>query len=958
MKFCISLLCALVLSGTCLSQQNELLAVKSYTLDNGLKVFLNPDSTATRVFGAVMVNAGAKHEDPTATGMAHYLEHLLFKGTDEMGTWDYEAEKVHLDSVNYLYDQLAKATSPEEKVLIQNDINQQALKASEFGLPNEFDKLLRSIGSTAINAFTNYEMTFYHNSFPGHEINRWLDIYSTRFQNPVFRSFQSELEVVYEEKNRAMDDFERKVYEKTSTLLFPNLPYGQWSVLGTVGDLKFPSINKMYDFYHKHYVPGNMALILTGDFNPDYVTPLIQEKFGQWEPGPVPELDMDAIKPFSGEEVEKVRITPVKAGFLGYHTPPRNHADREAMDLCEYLLFNQGQTGFINQLQLNNEMIYAGAFSSVYNNAGGFVVFFVPKILIQSLGNAQSKVEDAINRIKTGDFSENQFLSAKNELSRTFQSNLENLTNRGTLIGGAYNAGFTWEEALGYPDRIEKISREEVIRVAQKYFGEDRMKMISRTGFGKPTKLEKPPFKPVVTEQTKSSAYASSFEQLQSLPFEPRFLDFDKDIERAEVSGGHQVITTANPINDLFSLELRFKKGIITDPKIEYAAKVANDAGAGEYGPSELKEAFASIGCRYSFSIDPNYLTVRLTGVEANLESGLELLNTFLTDLKPTDKSLKVLMNSEYTNRKLEKGSPNTMGRIMLNYASFGDASYYKMRLAKKELKKLDVEVLKKKFHEITQNYEAEIIFNGNKSADELAALVEKKLSLSKSPDSEPYQYRDLNPNTATQILLIDDKKAVQSQVWFHLVSDPVSAEDHPQIEAFNNYFGGGFSGLVTQEIREYRSLAYSTGASFLVPPLPDTKTRFYGFIGCQSDKTTEAIKVMAGLIDDMPLKADRIPTLQKSLQMQVITDFPDLKNIPESILDYERMDYAKDPNRKAYDAYSTLRMDEIDEFYRSKIQGRPYIITIYGDKKRINLDQLKAIGPVKELSIDDVAKF
>lgn len=270
-------------------------------------------------------------------------------------------------------------------------INEQALKASEFGLPNEFDKLLRSIGSTRINAFTTHDGTIYFNLFPSHEIEKWLDIYATRFQNPVFRSFQSELEVVYEEKNRALDDLMGKIMEKMNSLLFPNLPYGQWSVLGKIEHLKKPSLSKMYDFYHKNYVAGNMALILTGNFKSEEVLPLIKAKFSALKPGKAPELNLPDLTPLEGNVVEKVRMTPWKAGLIGWQTIPKNHSDRITLDVCEYLLFNRSETGFINQLQHNYKIQLAMAFSKVYNDAGGFLIGFVPKIPIQYFSQCEKK---------------------------------------------------------------------------------------------------------------------------------------------------------------------------------------------------------------------------------------------------------------------------------------------------------------------------------------------------------------------------------------------------------------------------------------------------------------------------------------------------------------------------------------------------------------------------------------
>ncbi len=936
------------------AQSNSLLNVESYKLENGFTVFLNEDTTTTKVFGAVMVNAGAKQEDPTATGMAHYLEHMLFKGTDELGTWNFEAEKPHLDSVNLLYENLAAATTEEEKSIIQQEINEQAIKASEYGLPNEFDKLLKSIGSTGVNAFTNYEMTFYHNSFPPHEINKWLDIYSERFESPIFRSFQSELEVVYEEKNRAEDSFERRVFEKMSSLIFPDLPYGQWSVLGTTEHLKTPSLTKMYGFYEKHYVPGNMALILSGNIDKDEVKAMIEMKFGDWAVQPVPVTNLPAPTPIQGEQLEKVRITPVKAGFLGFQTVPYQHPDRYAMDVCEYILYNEGETGLINQLELNNDMIYAGAFNFTYNDAGAMVIFFVPKILIQSIGNAEKKVESALNQLREGTFSEEMLQAAKNEISRTFQSNLEDTEQRGILIGGAFNAGITWEEVLEYPEKVQSITRDDIIRVSNKYLGDNRVKMVSRTGFPKKNKLTKPPYKPVVAEQEKESSYAEEFENISSKPFEPKFLDFENDIDRANATGGHPIVTAYNPINDLFELEIQFRKGTIHDPKTEYIAGIGTLSGAGSYKLNELKNAFAALGTNYSVNATTNHFNIDLSGPDRNLSEALQLVNLLITDIQPNDNSLKVLYNAEKTDRKLEKRTPSSMSGALFNYASYGDHSYYKRRYSMKQIKKLEAEELKRDFTELTQNQLAEVTYTGTRSAKELAKLIDEHLSLSKNPESEELQVRDMESVNKTQIYFVNDKKAVQSQVYFYMPGPPVLKEEYTHHNAFNKYFGDGFSGLVLQEIREYRSLAYSAGGIYQTTPLPGTESRLLTYIGCQADKTVDAIGVMQSLVEDMPTKPERVPALRKSLQLETVTDYPDFRNIPSAITNLEIKGYSEDPNRVAFEAYEEISMDDIYRFYESRIKGKPYIITVYGDGKSINLDELKKLGEVVELDYKD----
>ncbi|MEO0895683.1 MAG: insulinase family protein [Bacteroidota bacterium] len=949
----------LLLSTPLSAQVTDILQVESYKLDNGFTVFLNQDPSASKVFGAVMVNAGAVNEDPNATGMAHYLEHLLFKGTDEMGTSDFSKEKPHLDSINVLYDQLAATEVDAEKLTYQKLINEQAVAASKFGLPNDFDKLLRSIGGESINAFTSYEMTFYHNSFPAHEIEKWLDLYSIRFNKAVFRSFQSELEVVYEEKNRAMDNMQRKVFENISTVLFPNMPYGQWSVLGKTEHLKKPSINTMYDFFRKQYVAENMALILTGNFDKEKVKPIIAEKFKRLRTGKAPKLELEPLQPLEGVARKTIRITPVKAGFVGWQTVGYNHPDRLALDIAEFLLFNESETGFINEIQLNNEMIYSGAIPITHNHAGAFVLFFVPRPVIQSLSNAQNKCLAPIEKLKKGEFTPASVDAAKNTLANYFEESLEDIVDRGIFIGEAFNRGLTWEEYLAYPQNIRGITKDDVMRVANKYFGEDRMEMVSKTGFGKPQKLEKPPYKPVVTEQKGRSPYEDQFEAIPSLPFQPKFLDFDKDVERFQLNNtAHEVVRIENPVNDQFDLRIRFHIGTNKIPELAQAADLLDDTGAGTMNQKETKNAFAALGCSYYINASTNYFTIYLDGNEKNVKPAVELLGKLLYEPSANQDNMKVLYNGESANRKLEKKNPSAMGSALFYYAAYGQESQYLNRASLKEIKGMKADDLLNHIEEVVSKYKASIEFIGDTPSEELERMFQNSFKLSELSKSEPIYSRQGQEVQEIEILIINDKKAIQSQIYYYIPGETFSQKDYPYMRAFNEYFGGGFSGLVLQEIREYRSLAYSTGARYNQPLLEGTKGWMYTFIGCQGDKTTEAIEVMNDLVSNMPLKPERMENLQKSLKMKVVTNFPSFKNIPDEIETLQRRGWKQDPNIEAYKAYQNLQMEDIEGFYKEYVKGKPYIITIYGDMKRFDMEKIRQMGKVTILDSKDIATF
>ena len=941
------------------SQGMDGLKVKSYQLDNGLTILLNEDPTASRVYGAVMVNAGAMHESPDATGMAHYLEHLLFKGTDQMGTADYALEKPFLDSIRVLYTILGETEDKAKRLEIQKAINTQSVEASKYGLPNEFDKLIKGIGSTGVNAFTSYEMTFYHNSFPAHELNKWLDLYAERFRNPVFRSFQSELEVVYEEKNRAEDDFENRVEEYMSSKLFPNLPYGQWSVLGKTEHLKNPPLNEMYDFFYKHYVPNNMALILSGNFSAEQAVTLIEEKFGAYKADPsYKQPSMPTPIPFDGKQVERKRMTPVKAGFLGFHTVGHSHTDRAAMDVCEYLLENASETGLINKVQLDNEMLYCGTIPYAYQNTGALAFFYVPKVLIQSLANAEKKIWDGIDHLKNGGFTDEMLAGVKNEMRNDFGSSIENLEGRGVMIGRAFNRGMTWDQYSSYPQQVAQVTREDVMRVAKKYLSEDYLKVISRTGFPKKHKVDKPPFKPVATDQNATSTYASTFEKLASSPFEPRFLDEGNGAKALTIKGGHHIYWARNTSSHLFYMTLNFRTGKLYQPELEIAQELMQHAGAGDYSFSELKQAFANIGCSYYVSVADNIVSVGVKGDEAQFDKCLELVKLLLADPKASESSRKLMITQAKTNETIIKASPSQIGLHMFNYARYGKKSPALSSPTAKDYEEMDLEKILATFKEVTSQYLVDIQYVGSTSVEDLIPKLEQQLPISDYPISKGISQRELASPKENVVYFIHDKKARQSQVYFYQLGNKTDHRDYWRLKSFNEYFSGGFSGLVLQEIREYRSLAYSTGARYFEGVKPGKNGFFYSFIGCQADKTVDAVTVMKTLLQDMPEKPERMQNLQKALMLQVLTNFPSFKNIPSTLWGYDIEGRKEDPNRIAYEKYADLQMKDIAQFHREFIKDKPHIITIYGNKKKIDLEQLKQFGKVVELKLEDVVRY
>lgn len=227
-----------------------------YILDNGLKVYLTDNDESPRITAYIPVRVGGKNDPDETTGLAHYFEHLMFKGTTRFGTQNYELEKPLLDRIEQLFEVYRKTEDETERKAIYHQIDSISYEASKLSIPNEYDKLMAAIGANGTNAYTSYDVTCYTEDIPSNEIENWAKIQSDRFANAVIRGFHTELETVYEEKNMSLTDDGDKVIDSIFATLFKNHPYGTHTVLGTQDHLKNPSITNIKNYYKEWYVPN------------------------------------------------------------------------------------------------------------------------------------------------------------------------------------------------------------------------------------------------------------------------------------------------------------------------------------------------------------------------------------------------------------------------------------------------------------------------------------------------------------------------------------------------------------------------------------------------------------------------------------------------------------------------------------------------------------------------------
>ena len=944
------------------SQAEDLnaLKVKEYRLENGLTVWLNEDHSQPKVFGAVVVKAGAK--DCPDTGIAHYFEHMMFKGTDRIGTLDYESEKVLLDSIAMKYDELAMTEDTAARARLQKEINELSIRSSEYVIPNEFNRLINRFGGSGLNAATSYDATIYFNTFSPQYMVQWAEINSERLINPVFRLFQSELETVYEEKNMYGDFIGGQVMDTLMARYFGPHPYA-YPIIGSTKNLKNPRLTEMHKFFEDYYVASNMALILSGDFDAQQVMPILEKAFSRIRSGNAPKQEKVMLPPFNGRETMKVKfpIPFIKAMGLGFRGVSANHEDQVALNIAVNLLNNSNGTGYLDKLMVEHKLMGALAINESMNEAGILAVAIMPKLLIQSYSSAEKMVWDEINRVKNGDFSDEMFNSLKLEQKRQYASSLENIDSRATIMMNLFSQGKSWNDYLNEVARIESITKEDVVRVAQKYFSNNYLCVTKSTGKYPKDNLPKPAFSPVVPRNADaSSSYAKQLEKIPEQQVAPRIIDFEKDVKTSKLTPLVTLYTTPNPLNDIFTLNISYGIGALEQPELMQLTNYLQLLGTESLSFEQFRSRLQSIGSTLAFDVTPDAFVMKVTGFDNHIDETMKLVGDFIRHAKADDKKLRQIVDDAKVSEKAFFKSGDNVASALLEQVKYGDQSRYLRKLSLSQIKKLKGKDMLAIYDKV-RSVQCDLHYCGTLPVEKVIGTIRQHLPLERTTvaSNSPY-YRELKQYDRPTVFFIDMPDMAQSIVYGYVKGDPVDdkASRHAS-RLFSVYFGGDMSSLMFQEIREFRSFAYRTSGRYQLPnhAHKGTAGSFTAMLSTQSDKTLDALGVLDSLIREMPLKPERVEAVKQMLVNRINNDYPPFRNLSEKVASARMEGFDRDPAEEFLRDIATMDMQDIIRFYREQICGRPVVYVIAGNRKRIDMKKLAEYGTIVKVKKKEIYK-
>ncbi len=933
------------------------LEVKELKLSNGMTVWLNEDHSQPKVFGAVVVKAGAK--DCPNTGIAHYFEHIMFKGTDRIGTTDYAAEKPWLDSISAQYDLLSQTKDEAIRTRIQKHINELSIKAADYVIPNEYSRLISKYGGSSLNAGTGQDLTYYHNSFLPQFMEQWCWLNSERLMTPVFRGFQGELENVYEEKNRAADDM-GDVQDKIFKAVFKTQPYA-YPVLGSTENLKNPRLSDMAAFFKKYYVASNMCLILCGDIRPDAaLVTLLEKTFGRVQTGPVPERrksPMPAIEAGDRQQI-KLPIPLIGAEALVFKAPTEYEADANALDLANMLLYN-GNAGLLDSLTNEHKVLVSAAMTAGLDDAAGSAIIVIPN-LFGKMKKAEGRVLEQVQQVMDGNFSEEQVEILKQQMLMDAQRELETISSRSQRMVMTFSKGRSWQDVLDKIEGIRRLTKADVVAAARKYYGGNYITLSKKYGTPKKETLKQPGYKPVSPKNLDAkSAFALQLEQIPVKDMAVRTVDFGQDIVIKPLNNHVTLYYKDNPVNDVFTFTLRYKDGELHTPALSVLGSCLSQLGTDSLNRQQLGQAWQRIGATMEVVPGDVAFSINLTGPDRQLVPALRLLAHFLRSAKGDQKALKDAKDEDRIDRKSFGKQKDDVLRPAIHRIAYGERSSYLKQLSRKEVKALKNEDLMALFREL-QQYDCELFYCGRQPIEYVAAQAQQALPLSQCTKPQADTFRPFLQYDEPVVYFYHVPKSRQNYiVSYDAIGALPTQEERVKFKLWDEYFGGGMSSVLFQNVREFRSLAYATGGSAFTTSLAQHSDASQGYVtvtGTQADKTLEALSTVDSLLRQLPMKENNLEAARQSVLNDIQNNYPTFRTLGKYVANQLRDGYVSDPNTGIARGIPSVTSQDIMQFHQKHVtSNKNRIWIVIGDRKLTDMKALARYGKVVELRKEDV---
>ncbi|ASW73850.1 peptidase M16 [Chryseobacterium piperi] len=933
---------------------NDPTAARYYKLKNGLTVILSPTTKDPRIQTYIATKAGSKTDPADHTGLAHYLEHMLFKGTDKFGSKDWAKEKPLLDQIDALYEKYNQTKDETKRKEIYKEIDKVSGEAAKYAIANEYDKMMSGMGADGTNAFTSFEQTFYTEDIPSNVTDKFLAVQAERFRQPILRLFHTELEAVYEEKNRGLDNDSRKVYEAMFAAIFPNNNYGKQTTIGTVEHLKNPSLKAIREYFNNYYVPNNMGIIMSGDFNPDEMIAKIDKDFSYMQPKAIPAYNVGQEKPITAPITREVFGPNPENITIGFRFPGATTKDARLLNLIGSMLTN-GQAGLIDlDLVKKQKLLAAYAFPYVLKD---YSVLFLQGNPTegQSLDQVKTLLLQEIDKLRKGEFSDDLIQSIVNNERKNIIQNNEKYSSRASTLMDEFTSEIDHKASLEYVDEISKLTKKDIMDFASKYLQDNNYVAIyKRKGEDKNiVKVDKPTITPVSVNRDDQSPFLKKIDKMPENAISPIWLNFDKDIAKGKLNGV-DVLSVKNTDNELFRLYYYFDSGKWNNKMLPLAAEYLEYLGTKDKSSEAISKEFYKLASSFSVSAGNEETYVTLEGLNENFDKTAALFEDLIKNCQADQTALdsyKTRLKKARANAKQNKGA---IMAGLRSYAQYGPQNPFNNVLSDAELDALKAEDLIKVLHDLF-TYKHKVLYYGPKTGIDLTASLtpvhKLPATLKEMPKSKTFAQIPTDKNK----VLFAHYDMVQAEVFWVRNGEQYNSAITPTVSLFNNYFGGGMGSIVFQTIRESKALAYSTYSYFSLPSKKEDKDIITAYVGTQADKFNESTTAMNELLTTLPQSQQLFETAKSGLKKSIASERITQDGIIFTYLRAQKLGNSTDIRKNVYEQAPKLAFTDINNFHNKEMKGKNFTYCLVASQDKVNEADMQKLGEVKKLNLNEI---
>ena len=961
-----SIMVALLLTGAATAMQakdykyqtvkGDPTGTRIYTLDNGLRVYLSVNKETPRIHTYVAVKTGSRNDPAETTGLAHYLEHLMFKGTKQFGTTDAEKEAPLLKDIEERYEKYRTLTDPEQRKKAYRGIDSVSQLAAKYFIPNEYDKLMSSIGAEKTNAYTSNDVTCYTEDIPANEVDNWAKIQADRFQNMVIRGFHTELEAVYEEYNIGLTRDGNKEWEALSKLLMPTHPYGTQTTIGTQEHLKNPSIVNIKNYFNRYYVPNNVAICMAGDMDPEKVIATIDKYFGSWKRSDALSFpQFPKQKPLTAPKDTTVMGPEAENIVLAWGFDGGQSLQSDTLDVIANILSN-GKAGLMD-INLSQKMKYLGgeAFAMSLAEYGLMGISASPKEG-QSLDEVKKLVLGEVENLKKGNFPDELLPAVINNMKLEYYHALEKNQDVADQFVDAFIKGREWQTVVGRLDRISKMTKAQIVAFANKYLNNNYALVYKRQGEDTTQKkIDKPQITPIPSNRDLQSDFVKEIIASKTTPIEPRFVDFNKDLVKTKTKKGLPVLYVPNKQSGLFTLSFRYDFGLEADKRLPIAVDYLEYLGTNKLSPEQVKQRFYQLACDYSISAGTDNLNVTISGLNENMPKALWLVEHLLANAKVDKEAYMELVELVKKSRKDNRSNQNANFGALAAYGIYGPYNKVRNVMSNAELDKTNPQTLLNLLKGL-RNYKHEVLYCGQSTPEALVKTIDEGHVIGKTLANVPQGKRYTEMQTKENEVWMAPYEAKNIYMMLYNNSGKGwNVEQQPMVYLFNEYFGTGMNGIVFQELRETRGLAYNASARYTTPSRVGGTESLQANIISQNDKMMDCVKAFNSIIDEMP-QSDKAFELAKQASMKrIATERTTKFGIINAYLQARRLGLDFDIKERIYNALPKITLKEMVEFEKQAMAKKPLRYLILGDEKNLDMKGLEKIGKIKKVTTQEI---